>query len=61
MGCIVESGREPPPLETVRCVRMDLVNQKSFAGRPVWSWNPPAKGQLPAFSLWPVENKVGLE
>lgn len=57
LGCIASRSATLPPLDTVRCVRMDLVIQANMSKKPVWSM-PGLKGSS-GCSLWRVENQAG--
>lgn len=56
LGCIASRSETLPALDTVRCVRMDLVNQANMSKKAVWSM-PAPKGST-GCSLWRVENQA---
>eukprot|EP00850_Spirogloea_muscicola_P002380 SM000009S23509 [mRNA] locus=s9:423530:451441:+ [translate_table: standard] len=56
LGYICSRGRKPPDLETVRCVRDDLVLQVKFAPKSQWS-NEGSRGSARC-SIWQADNKA---
>jgi len=59
LGCI--AGKSPRPdkdaMESIRCVRNDLVSSANFSVSSLWTtrYLEPRQQQL---SIWPVENEV---
>eukprot|EP00897_Mesotaenium_endlicherianum_P008373 jgi/Mesen1/7564/ME000392S06833 len=58
LGCVAVPGSHAPSLDAVRCVRMDLASQKSFASKPLWACIPSPRSE-PSFGIWPVDNQAG--
>eukprot|EP01018_Ginkgo_biloba_P025446 Gb_15429 [translate_table: standard] len=56
LGCIASRVEHAPPLDSVRCVRMDLVNQANISKKAVWSISG-FRGSY-SCSLWRVENQA---
>lgn len=67
VGCVVTKSQDPPSLELVRCLRVDLVTQSQLSKRPwslsaerspnsVWSMSGTRGGY--SCSMWRVENQV---
>ncbi|XP_024542530.1 uncharacterized protein LOC9648284 isoform X1 [Selaginella moellendorffii] len=56
LGCVATTTPDHPPLDMVRCVRMDLVSQGSLSKRPVWSYIGSRGGH--SCCLWKVENQA---
>lgn len=54
LGCVVSKSEETVSLNTVRCVRADLVTEVNISRKPVWSSSTSKSGY--SCSLWRVEN-----
>jgi len=59
MGCIAGKSSNPDEdvVDSIRCVRNDLVSGANFVGSSLWSTRTLKPGQQ-QLSIWPVENEV---
>ncbi|MCO5593423.1 hypothetical protein L7F22_047437 [Adiantum nelumboides] len=56
LGCVVSRDKEPPLLQTLRCVRADLVNEVNMSRRPIWSNSASRSGYN--CSIWKLYNQA---
>eukprot|EP00250_Pteridium_aquilinum_P021886 c25256_g1_i1 orf=924-13886(-) len=56
LGCVVSRDKEIPSLQTVRCVRADLVSEVNMSKKPVWSASASKSGYN--CSIWKVHNQA---
>lgn len=59
VGCIAGKGSQPDKdaIESIRCVRNDLVVGVKFADSSIWNTRSLKHGNQ-QLSIWPVENEV---
>lgn len=56
LGCVVTRDNVVPSLQTVRCVRADLVNEVTMSKKPIWSVSASKSGYN--CSIWKLHNQA---
>lgn len=62
IGCVAGKNSRPDKevVESIRCVRNDLVTGANFVESSIWDTRSFKSGQQQQLSIWPVDNEVKI-